>query len=115
LFIPDPDFLPIPDHWVKKAPDPGFGSAILRKINTFNRHLFLFPFVQVNGAVVNVRGKADKLAVWLADSSQPDSILRIGKMLKERLNIDPGEKIGFTVHQEEKAKGSSMKKQRHYV
>jgi len=70
---------------------------------------------QVNGAVVNVRGKGDKLAVWLADSSQPDSILRIGKMLKERLDIDPGEKIGFTVHQEEKAKGSSMKKQRHYV
>jgi len=40
---------------------------------------------QVNGAVVNVRGKGDKLAVWLADASQPDSILRIGKMIKERL------------------------------
>jgi hypothetical protein len=29
LFIPDPDFLPIPDPWVKRAPDPGSGSAIL--------------------------------------------------------------------------------------
>jgi hypothetical protein len=33
LFIPDPDpdffFLPIPDPGVKKAPDPGSGSATL--------------------------------------------------------------------------------------
>lgn len=47
---------------------------------------------QVNGAVVNVRGKGDKLAVWLADATQSDSIIRIGKMLKERLGIDPGER-----------------------
>jgi hypothetical protein len=34
LFIPDPDpdFLPIPDLGVKKAPDPGSGSTTLRKI-----------------------------------------------------------------------------------
>jgi len=70
---------------------------------------------QVNGAVVNVRGKGDKLAVWLADASQTDSIIRIGKMLKERLGIDPGEKIGFNIHNEEKAKSSSMKKQKFYV
>lgn len=70
---------------------------------------------QVNGAVVNVRGKGDKLAVWLADASQPDSVLRIGKMLKERLGIDPGEKICFNIHNEEKAKSSSQKKQKFYV
>merc|ERR1712198_328663 len=70
---------------------------------------------QVNGAVVNVRGKGDKLAVWLADASQTDSIIRIGKMLKERLGIDPGEKIGFNIHTEENAKSSSMKKQKFYV
>lgn len=71
---------------------------------------------QVNGAVVNVRGKGDKLAVWLADASQPDSITRIGKMLKERLGIDPSEKIGFNIHNEEKAKSSSTnKKQKFYV
>lgn len=71
---------------------------------------------QVNGAVVNVRSKGDKLGVWLADSSQPDSILRIGKMLKERLGIDPSEKIGFNVHADEKsAKSSQLKKQKMYV
>jgi len=71
---------------------------------------------QVNGAVVNVRGKGDKLAVWLADASQPDSITRIGKMLKERLGIDPSEKIGFNIHNEEKANPSSKnKKQTFFV
>ena len=54
----------------------------------------------MNGAVVNVRAKGDKLAVWLADASQPDSILRIGKMIKERLGIDPNDK---SVHIEEAA------------
>ena len=50
----------------------------------------IFLLSQVNGAVVNVRGKGDKLAIWLADASQPDSITRIGKMIKEvseRLSI----------------------------
>lgn len=71
---------------------------------------------QVNGAVVNVRLKGDKLAIWLADSTQPDSILRIGKMLKERLGIDPGEKIGFTIHDDERTKAaSSIKRQKFYV
>jgi hypothetical protein len=38
MLIPDPDleFLPIPDPGVKKAPDPGSGSATLRKtINSY--------------------------------------------------------------------------------
>jgi translation initiation factor 4E len=70
---------------------------------------------QVNGAVVNIRGKMDKLAVWLQDASQPDSITRIGKMLKERLGIDPGQEIGFTIHEDERSKSSSTKKNRFYV
>merc|ERR1711879_17914 len=32
---------------------------------------------QVNGAVVNVRQRTDKIAVWLADASPHESILRI--------------------------------------
>jgi len=70
---------------------------------------------QVNGAVVNVRGKGDKLAVWLADASQPDSILRIGKMIKERLGIDPEQTIGFNIHSEEKARPGREAKKKFYV
>ena len=76
----------------------------------------LYPhIIQVNGAVVNVRGKGDKLAVWLADASQPDSILRIGKMIKERLGIDPEQTIGFNIHSEEKARPGREAKKKFYV
>jgi len=57
---------------------------------------------QVNGAVVNIRMKMDKIAIWLADASQSDSIMAIGKLLKERLDLDPTTTIGFNVHQDEK-------------
>jgi len=70
---------------------------------------------QVNGAAVNVRAKGDKLAVWLADASQSDSILRIGKMVKERLGIDPEQTIGFNIHNEEKMRPSSSSKRKFLV
>jgi len=59
---------------------------------------------QVNGAVVNMRMKMDKIAIWLADASQSESIMAIGKTLKEKLvNLDLTTTIGFNVHQDEKA------------
>jgi len=70
---------------------------------------------QVNGAVVNVRAKGDKLAVWLADAGQPDGILRIGKMIKERLGIDPDQTIGFNIHNEEKAAARNAKTKKFFV
>ena len=76
---------------------------------------FLTVVFQVNGAVVNVRAKGDKLAIWLADASQPDGILRIGKMIKERLGIDPEQTIGFNIHNEEKARPGSSTKKKFYV
>lgn len=56
----------------------------------------------MNGAVVNIRMKMDKIAIWLADASQSESIMAIGKLLKERLDLDPTTTIGFNVHQDEK-------------
>jgi len=64
---------------------------------------------QVNGAVVTVRPRGDKLAIWLADASQPDSILGVGKMIKEQLDIPSRKTIGFNVHSEEKAGTKTMK------
>ena len=65
---------------------------------------------QVNGAVVNVRSKGDKLALWLADSSLAESVVRIGKMMKERLGIKDEKVISFTVHHEEKVRQGNKKK-----
>ena len=64
---------------------------------------------QVNGAVVTVRPRGDKLAIWLADASQPDSIIKVGTMIKEQLEIPPRKTIGFNVHSEEKAGTKTMK------
>ena len=55
---------------------------------------------QVNGAVVNIRAKGDKLAVWLESSSA--HVISIGKMLKERLGLKEEQTIAFSAHKEEK-------------
>ena len=74
----------------------------------------------MNGAVVNVRGKGDKLAVWVTDSANTEAVVRyiyyiyiihvcvwskwifpqmkIGKMVKERLEIPENQTIVFNVH-----------------
>ena len=50
----------------------------------------------VNGAVVSVRNKGDKIGMWLGDASQQSSIMTIGKMVKERLGIDA--RVRKTLH-----------------
>ena len=65
--------------------------------------------------MVNVRQRTDKLAVWLAHATHHESIMRIGKMLKQRLGMETNTTIGFNVHHEEKNKPTSANKQRFYV
>jgi len=71
--------------------------------------------VLVNGAVVNVRGKGDKIAMWLCDAKPQDSIVRIGQKLKKRLGIDDKTLIGYEVHSDTMAKQGSMAKVRYNV
>ena len=54
--------------------------------------------------MVNIRGRTDKLAVWLADATHQESVMRIGRMIKQRLGIDTNTTIGFNIHHEEKNK-----------
>ena len=44
--------------------------------------------VIVNGAVVNVRNRGDKISMWLCETKPQESILKIGQTLKRRLGID---------------------------
>ena len=57
--------------------------------------------------MVNIRARTDKVAVWLADATLIESVMRIGKMIKQRLGIAPHNTIGFNVHHEEKNKPTS--------
>ena len=67
----------------------------------------------VNGAVVNVRAKGDKLCVWMVDSST--SVIKIGKEIKERLGMKEEQTIAFNTHREEKARHGGSNRKKYFV
>jgi len=58
----------------------------------------------VNGAVVNLKSRADKLAVWLNDSKDFNGVMAIGRLIKKRLGLGDFPKIVFSVHSDDKKK-----------
>jgi len=67
------------------------------------------------GAVVNIRGKGDKLAVWTGDARNAESNMKIGRTLKSRLEIPKGIQIGFQAHTDTISKSGSTTKNRYTV
>lgn len=67
------------------------------------------------GAVVQIRPKGDKIGVWTADVRNGDGNVRIGKKLKERLNMSPRQLIGFEAHADTQSKTGSTAKNRYQV
>ncbi|XP_050676104.1 eukaryotic translation initiation factor 4E1-like [Leptidea sinapis] len=63
---------------------------------------------EICGAVVNVRGKVDKIGIWTGDTSKQHAVIEIGRKLKEQLGIHG--KLGFQVHRDTMAKHSSVTK-----
>jgi len=59
---------------------------------------------QITGAAVNIRMKPtkNKLAVWMTNASNPDSVVRIGKMLKAKLGLKSPSSLRFNIHKDEK-------------
>eukprot|EP00794_Sanderia_malayensis_P017013 gene17013-18727_t len=49
----------------------------------------------VNGAVVNIRNKGDKIGLWTETADDQDSVMRVGKLFKERLNLAHKFTIGY--------------------
>ncbi|CEF63261.1 Translation Initiation factor eIF-4e family and Translation Initiation factor eIF-4e-like domain-containing protein [Strongyloides ratti] len=64
------------------------------------------------GAVVNIRQKGDKVSLWTRDASRDDINLRIGQILKEKLEIPDNESIRYEVHKDSSNKTGSMVKPR---
>jgi translation initiation factor 4E len=62
--------------------------------------------VIVNGAVVNIRPKADKISIWISESCDSTKILAVGLCIKNRLQLK--ERMNFEVHNDTKTKVSSM-------
>ncbi|GFT47602.1 eukaryotic translation initiation factor 4E-1A [Nephila pilipes] len=65
------------------------------------------------GAVAQIRNKGDKLAVWTADVKHQDAIMKIGQIIKERLNLHPRNVIGYEAHADTQVKTGSAAKCRY--
>jgi len=57
---------------------------------------------EINGAVVNVRKKGDKVAVWLREARHVVAVVDVGRQVQSRLGLPPGTKMQFSVHREER-------------
>jgi len=65
----------------------------------------------VNGAVVNVRNKGDRLALWLKEARDMAGVVRVGRLIKTKLSLGPTSRVQFSVHREERERvkgGSSL-------
>jgi len=72
--------------------------------------------VIVNGAVVNIRNKADKISIWLSDSMDTNAIMAVGRCIKNRLQLnDPRDRMSFEVHSDTMSKTSSSIKAKHVI
>ncbi|XP_043212525.1 eukaryotic translation initiation factor 4E-like isoform X2 [Amphibalanus amphitrite] len=69
----------------------------------------------VCGAVVNIRNKGDKIAIWTGDAKRAEEITKIGQRLKEVLNINPKITIGYQAHSDTMVKSGSIAKNRYVV
>jgi len=63
----------------------------------------------INGAVVNIRGKGDKVAIWMSRATMGEAVLDVGHRIKQRLGIKEIP-IHFENHQDTKNKLGSRGK-----
>jgi len=64
----------------------------------------------VNGVEACTRRQGDRLEVWIKDVETMKGVLDIGRLLKERMVLDIGKTIKFSIHREDKegVKGPRM-------
>lgn len=65
---------------------------------------------EVCGAVVNIRQKGDKIAVWTSDGSKSVAVMEIGRKLKERLHIPQRTMLIYQLHKDTMDKNGSVSK-----
>ncbi|XP_056151226.1 eukaryotic translation initiation factor 4eb [Lampris incognitus] len=70
---------------------------------------------EVCGAVVNIRTKGDKIAVWTSDYENRDAVTHIGRVYKERLGIPLKMTIGYQSHADTATKSGSTTKNKFVV
>uniref|UniRef100_A0A3P8TIB7 Eukaryotic translation initiation factor 4eb n=1 Tax=Amphiprion percula TaxID=161767 RepID=A0A3P8TIB7_AMPPE len=69
----------------------------------------------VCGAVVNIRTKGDKIAVWTSDYENREAVTHIGRVYKERLGLPMKMTIGYQSHADTATKSGSTTKNKFVV
>ena len=69
----------------------------------------------VCGAVVDVRAKGDKIAIWTTKCENREAVTHIGRVYKERLGLPPKIVIGYQSHADTATKSGSTAKNRFVV
>jgi len=58
----------------------------------------------VTGAVVSVRKAGDRLALWISEADNLETVVEVGRAVKERLGLRRQERLRFSLHREEKTR-----------
>ncbi|XP_019361493.1 PREDICTED: eukaryotic translation initiation factor 4E type 1B [Gavialis gangeticus] len=70
---------------------------------------------EVCGAVINIRAKGDKIAVWTCEAEDRDGVTHIGRVYKERLGLSSKVVIGYQAHADTATKSGSLTKNKFVV
>uniref|UniRef100_A0A8C7BV06 Eukaryotic translation initiation factor 4E family member 1B n=1 Tax=Neovison vison TaxID=452646 RepID=A0A8C7BV06_NEOVI len=70
---------------------------------------------EVCGAVINIRTKGDKIAVWTREAENQAGVLHIGQVYKERLGLSTKIVIGYQAHADTATKSNSLTKNKFVV
>jgi len=70
---------------------------------------------EICGAVVNIRPKGDKLAIWTGNAEKKHQVMTIGKNMRVNLAIPRQVQIEFQAHKDTSCKNGSTTKKRYVV
>ncbi|NWS65522.1 I4E1B factor, partial [Crotophaga sulcirostris] len=65
---------------------------------------------EVCGAVINIRTKGDKIAIWTREAEHQEAVTHIGRVYKEHLGLSQEVTIGYQAHADTATKSSSLAK-----
>ncbi|XP_071426283.1 eukaryotic translation initiation factor 4E type 1B isoform X1 [Pithys albifrons albifrons] len=70
---------------------------------------------EVCGAVINIRSKGDKIAIWTREAENQEGVTHIGRVYKEHLGLSQKVAIGYQAHADTATKSSSLTKTKFVV
>ncbi|NXG72409.1 IF4E factor, partial [Baryphthengus martii] len=70
---------------------------------------------EVCGAVINIRAKGDKIAIWTREAENQEGVTHIGRVYKEHLGLSQKVAIGYQAHADTATKSGSLTKTKFVV